>query len=131
MRHAESRIQSMCVAWFRLQYRSYAPLYFAVPNGVATSATQARILKGEGLLAGVADTLLLVPSQGYHGLCIEFKKDTTVWKEGQAVRAKTYQRPEQKEWQKAVEAQGYRYEVVRSFEEFKDIITNYLAAFVI
>jgi hypothetical protein len=38
------------------------------------------------------------------------------------------QSDDQKTWQKLVEAQGYRYEVVRTEEEFKKLINEYLNA---
>lgn len=116
----EHDIQRSVVTWFWLQYRSLAPLFFAVPNGQRRSRYEQMEKKAEGMVAGVADMLLLVARQGYHGLCIEFKHDKT------ASAARTYQTPEQKAWQHAVEAQGYRYEVVRSFDEGKRIIEEYL-----
>ena len=125
MRHAESDIQQTCVAWFRRQYPAYAKLLFAVPNGGARSAVEASIMSGEGVLAGVADVLLLVPSRKYHGLCMEFKRQAIRYVDGKRHVLKTYQSPAQKEWQKAVEAVGYRYAVVRSLEEFIILINNY------
>ena len=32
-----------------------------------------------------------------------------------------------KAWQAAVEKQGYKYAVVRTFEEFRDLVTGYLS----
>lgn len=126
MRHVESHLQQASVNYFRLRYPQYRYNYFSVPNGVATSASQGRILKAEGMVAGVADTLLLVPRQGYHALCIEFKQDTITYKAGKAHKVRTYQSPEQREFQAAVEAQGYRYEVVRTLEEFISLVGSYL-----
>ena len=120
MNSIEHNIQRSVVTWFRLQYRGLAPLFFAVPNGQRRSRYERMEKKAEGMVAGVADMLLLVARQGYHGLCIEFKHDKT------ATSCRTYQTPEQKAWQEAVEAQGYRYEVVRSFDEFKTLIDEYL-----
>lgn len=37
------------------------------------------------------------------------------------------QSPYQREWQKLVEEQGYRYVVVRSEEDFRALLTEYLA----
>lgn len=126
MRHAESRIQSTCVSWFKLCYREYAKLFFSIPNGVCTSATQGRILKAEGMLAGVADTFLALPRDSFAGMFIEFKQAVTTWKGGKPTTTKTYQRAEQKEFQAAVEAVGYRYEIVRTFDEFKALIDEYI-----
>lgn len=125
MRHAESQIQQACVFWFRRQYPKLALNLFAVPNGGSRSAVEAQIMKGEGVTAGVADVLLLVPSGRYHGLCIEFKRQAYKAVDGKLKLAKTYQRSDQKIWQAAVESVGYKYVVVRSLEEFIKLINNY------
>lgn len=114
MNHAESNIQRWCVFWFRRQYAHLARLLFAVPNGGRRDAVTGKILKAEGVVPGVSDLILLVPAGGYHGLCIEMKT------------AKGRQQPTQKEWQQEVEAQGYRYEVCRSVEQFMDVVRDYL-----
>lgn len=116
MRHIESKIQQTCVLWFRYQWREYTPLLWAVPNGARTSVTQARILKAEGMRAGVADLVLSVPAKGYHGLFIEMKTP-------QGRQSDT-----QKAFQKAVETQGYKYIIVRSFDCFKGEINDYLSS---
>ena len=126
MRHAESDIQQTSVAWFRWQYPKYSKLLFAVPNGGARSTVEARIMSGEGVLAGVADVLLLVPSRKYHGLCMEFKRQAIRYVDGKRHVLKTYQSLAQKDWQAAVESVGYKYVVVRSLEEFIKLIDSYL-----
>ena len=113
-RHIESEIQQACVKWFRLQYPKHKLNLFAVGNGGARSRTEAAIMNGEGVTAGVADLLLLVPNDTHHGLAIEMKTMTG------------RQQPSQKEWQQAVEEKGYRYEIVRSFDQFKDLIEEYI-----
>ena len=80
----------------------------------------------EGLTKGVADTLLLVARGGWHGLAIEFKTEEILYKGGRKTTTRTYQRPEQKEGQELVEAQGWRYEVIRTFEEYESLIKDYL-----
>ena len=127
LRHAESEIQQVCVFWFRHQYPQYALNLFAVPNGGGRSALEAAIMKGEGVTAGVADVLLLVPSGEYHGLCIEFKKKAYKYVGEKVKLVVTNQSAPQKEWQKAVEPVGYKYVVVRSLQEFIELINNYLA----
>lgn len=114
MRHDESRIQQSCVWWFRHQYAPLSRLLFAVPNGGRRDAVTGAILKAEGVVAGVADLILLFPSSGYHGLCIEMKT-----RRGQ-------QRDTQKEWQAAVEKAGYKYIVCRSLEQFMGEVRSYL-----
>ena len=115
MKHTESKTQSACVRWFRLQYPEYTKLLISVPNGVATTATQGRILKHEGMVAGASDLLLLLPNKSHPYLCIELKTD------------KGRQSDAQKAWQTAVQEHAFaRYAIVRSVEEFIELITDYL-----
>ncbi len=114
MRHEESRLQQACVKWFRLQYPQHARLLFAVPNGGARSHLTGAVLKAEGVVAGVADLILFAPRGGFHALCIEMKTETG------------RQSAVQREWQRAVEAQGYKYALCRSFDEFYELIENYI-----
>lgn len=114
MRHNESQIQCALVRYFAYAYPQYRGLLFAVPNGGYRTATTARIMKAEGVVSGVADLLLLVPNATHHALAIEMKTD------------KGRQSDAQKAWQQAVEAQGYRYEIVRSLTEGIDLIDDYL-----
>lgn len=110
----EHRIQCACVRWFRFQHPSLAQCLFAVPNGGRRDRVTGAKLKAEGVIPGVADLLLLVQRGPFGGLCIEMKTH------------KGYQSPEQKQWQKIVEGQGYRYAVCRSLDDFIRIITDYL-----
>ena len=115
MNHPESVLQKDCVAWFRLQYHSLLRLLFAVPNGGRRNAREAAIMKAEGVMPGVADMILLVPSGDFHALCIEFKT------------GKGRQTELQKQWQQDAERYGNRYVVCRSFDEFREQIKNYLS----
>ena len=99
--HVESDLQIRCVKWFAYQYQHLRPLLFAVPNGGRRDARTGAILKAEGVHAGVSDLLLLCPSR-------------------------SYQRPSQKEWQEAVEEQGYKYIVCRTLDDFIKDINDYL-----
>lgn len=113
----EGRIQSSCVAWFWNTYPQYRELYFCVPNENAredSNASTGAIRRSMGVVKGVSDTILFLARGKYHALCVEFKTDTG------------RQSPAQVDWQSKVEAQGYRYEVVRSLEEFKELIKEYL-----
>lgn len=117
-RHEESKLQQACVQWFRIQYTQLARNLFAVGNGGAREAREAKIMKGEGVTAGVADLLLLAPSASgeFHGLCIEMKTTAKGSRQSDA----------QKEWQQAVEKTGYKYVVCRTFEEFQEAVTSYI-----
>lgn len=114
MRHNESEMQRACVRWFRYIYPQHALMLIGIPNGVRTTERQVAILKAEGMLAGVADLLLLLPAMGYTMLAIEMKTD------------KGRQSPRQQAWQQEAERHGIRYEVVRSFDEFNYLIEPYM-----
>lgn len=113
----EGRIQAECFAWFWNEYPQYRKTLFHVPNENDRSDSniiQGAIRKSLGVVSGVADLLFLVARGGFHGLCIEMKDE------------KGRQKPAQAEWQAIVEAQGYKYVVCRSLEQFKIIIQEYL-----
>lgn len=114
MRHIESQIQKQCFTWFRLQFPELALLMFAVPNGGYRRQTEARIMKAEGVTAGVADVLFLYPNETYHGLCIEFKT------------AKGRQQQSQRDFQQTVERFGYKYVIVRSLDDFMQVVKSYI-----
>ncbi|MFI3322593.1 MAG: VRR-NUC domain-containing protein [Rikenellaceae bacterium] len=114
MRHIESKLQQICVRWFRLQYPKLSGVFFAVPNGGYRNKIEGGILKAEGVLAGVSDLILLTPSSLYHGLCIEMKQ------------GKGTQQESQKIFQSNIEANGYKYVICRNVEEFINEIRIYL-----
>ena len=115
-RHQESTLQRTCVAWFRAQYPEHALMLFAVPNGGGRSRIEGAIMKGEGVTAGVADLILLEARGGYGSLCIEMKTRDKASK----------QRPSQKAWQEAAEKAGNKYAVIRTFEAFRELVTDYM-----
>lgn len=115
MRQEEHRIQCAIVKWFYYAYPAYrGGCLFAVPNGGHRNIQTARSLKAEGVTSGVSDLLLLVPKREYHGLCVEVK--TPVGR----------QSDNQKNWQRIIEAQGYKYCIVRSLDEFAELVRWYL-----
>ena len=114
-KHEEGDIQKGCVEWFRFQYPKIAKLLFAVPNGAKRTKIQGKNLKREGMVAGVADLILLIPSKGHNSLCLEMKNG----KKGR-------QQQNQKEWQEVAEKYGNKYVVLRSFDEFRNEINDYL-----
>lgn len=114
-RHEEHNLQTACVNWFRWQYPTFSKMLIAVPNGGRRDAITGAMLKAEGVLAGVADLILLIPNRRYHSLLIELKT-----KSGTQSKA-------QKEWQQEVERLGYsKYILVRSIDEFINEINDYL-----
>lgn len=114
MKHVESQIQRNCVKWFRLVYPKLSRLLFAVPNGGKRGIREAAIMKAEGVVAGVADLLLLVPKGEHHALGIEMKT------------SKGKQNENQKLWQEDFEKAGGKYVVCRCFDEFRSAVETYL-----
>lgn len=111
----EHRIQCACVRWFRLQYPQLNGRLFAVPNGGRRDVTTAAKLKAEGVVAGVADLILLKSNHDYGALLVEMKT------------LKGRQRDSQKQWQNLVCADGeYKYVVCHSFDDFKREVDDYL-----
>ena len=115
MRHEESNLQKHCFRWFNYQYPEYQKLLFAIPNGARRNHIQGKLLKDEGMVAGVSDLILLIGSQGYNCLCIEMKNGN-----------KGRQSLSQKEWQKQVEKHNNKYVVIRNIDEFIDVVVNYI-----
>lgn len=113
-RNEEHRLQSACVRWYRLQYPKMKHNLFSVPNGGKRDAVTGAKLKEEGALAGVADLILLKSNRFYGALLIEMKTKTG------------HQSDTQKQWEEKITADGYKYIVVRSLEDFQREVNKYL-----
>lgn len=113
-KYEEHQKQKSMVDWFRLKYPSMRHNLFAVPNGGRRDASSGRRLKEEGVLPGVADLILLKSNRFYGALLIEVKTD------------KGKQSEYQKGWEEKITADGFKYVVVRSLDEFITVVENYL-----
>lgn len=115
MRQEEHRIQCAIFKWFYYAYPQYrGGLFFAIPNGGHRNIQTAARLKAEGVTAGVSDLMLLISRHGYHALCVEVK--TMVGRQSE----------NQRSWQAKVESQGFKYAIVRSLDDFADLMLWYL-----
>ena len=110
----EHQIQTQCVRWFNWSYPKLRLCLFSVPNGFwVRGATRLNLqiamnyLKDEGLQTGVPDLMLMYNGKA-HG--IELKTDTGTVSD------------KQKQVHKAWKDQGIEVYIVRSFEEFKELI---------
>ena len=115
MKDVEHQHQAALVEWFRLQYPKLRPYLFAIPNGGARHIAVASKLKSEGVLAGVADLMLAVPKNGFHGMFIEMK----------APKGKLSEH--QKQWMGEICLMGYRSIVCFGVDGAKQEIKNYLS----
>lgn len=110
----EHKIQVSMVNWFRLKYPLMRHNLFSVPNGGRRDAVTGAKLKAEGVLPGVSDLILLKSNRFYGALLIETKTKKGV------------QRESQKEWEAKITADGYKYVVCRSLDDFIKVVTDYL-----
>ena len=111
--YKEQNLQIRCVRWFRISHPAFACLIYHPKNEEAGGRVRAAIAKAEGVQAGVADLILQVPSQDHHALAIEMKTKTG------------RQSPAQKIFQRYFEAAGGKYVIIRSFEDFQIVVTEY------
>ena len=112
--HHEDSLQKACVAWFDHTHKGLSPYLHHSPNGGFRWRDEAAKFKAMGVRAGFPDLVLLIPRHGHPFLAIELKY------------GRNGQSPRQKAYQKALEAIGARYVVVRSLEEFRRVIEEYL-----
>lgn len=102
----EFKLQAQCFRYHWNERPHERGRLFTVNNN-SGGKFQGAIMKAMGVVAGVADMMYLSDA----GLiALEFKTPTG------------RQSPAQKEWQAVIEAAGYRYVIIRTFEEFKQTL---------
>jgi hypothetical protein len=104
---SEVQIQSACYQWLWNTYPTTRRCFFHVPNGGTRNRIEANQLKASGVVAGIPDCVLVWKGSAYG---FEFKTAT-----GQLS-------PAQKEVHYAWKGQGVQVEVIRSFEQFREVI---------
>lgn len=107
MKHLESKFQIACVKWFRYSYPN--AIIFSIPNGGSRNAREGKILKAEGVMAGVADLQIISQDKMFF---IEMKT------------AKGRQNANQKAFEEKVNKLGFKYFICRSFDDFQNIVTH-------
>lgn len=111
----EHLIQCECVRVFRLKYPQFRHNLFAVPNGSRRDKITGAKLKAEGVLAGVSDLIFLKSNRYYGALLIEMKKP-----DGK-------QQETQKNWERKITKDGFKYVVCHSTSEFINEIEDYIS----
>jgi len=104
----EERLQANCVFWLWNTYPETRGLFVLVNNNPLNAIDGAR-KKALGLISGVSDTVFFWKGRTYF---IEFKNE------------KGKQSPAQVEFQQKVEHQGFKYNVIRTEEEFRFWMEN-------
>ena len=112
LKHEEDTLQTAIVNWFALQYPEFTGMLFAVPNGGRRDAREGARLKQQGVTAGVADLILLVPRP--HILLLEIKV-----KGGKLSDA-------QKSWLAKAAGQGHATAVAYDFHAARAAIVNHI-----
>lgn len=120
--YTESKIQHICVCWFRNTFPQVADLLFAIPNGGYRTPKTGAQMQYEGAVSGVSDLILLFPSGGKASLCIEMKVPK---RKGSSAGT---QSQKQKAWQALVERYNNVYVVCHGLIEFIKAVCNYLKA---
>lgn len=127
-RNLESEMQRALIVWWREACKGFGvpeQLLFSIPNGGGGGKLRGHWLKLEGLRAGVPDLMLAVanpsrwppfvnPHVRYNGLFLELKTATGSPSTDQEI------------YHGVLRASGYRVEVVRTLEDAKTAITDYL-----
>jgi len=115
MNYQESRLQQACVTWFRYQYPHMAFLLWHPKNeGNGDQVAGARA-KAEGVVPGVPDLILAIPSVCHCMLCVEMKTP------------KGRQSESQRKYQAYAETATAEYHVVRDINTFQDVVMQYLS----
>lgn len=118
--YSESKIQHICVCWFRATFPKVGNLLFAVPNGGWRGVKSGAMMVYEGQVKGVADLILLFPCGGKASLCVEMKvpkrKGSSAGKQSE----------HQHSWQSLVESHGSVYVVCHGIIEFVTAVCTYL-----
>ena len=114
--HEEDRLQITCRVWFDHQHKDLSILLHHSPNEglLVKRASDGAKRKAMGVRAGFPDFIFLKSNRFYPYLAIELKTQ------------KGKQSEHQIAYQKAIEANGGKYVVVRSLEEFMSEINEYL-----
>jgi len=115
---AENKIQAEIVQWYTnnycLKHHNNRALIFSVPNELGKeNAIQTLQAKATGLLSGVSDLVVITPKSKV--LFVELK--TEIGKQSQS----------QKEFETRVSLLGFQYHIIRSLEQFQNLIKNELS----
>lgn len=102
----ESRIQQDCMIWYRNNHLNTNNIFASIPNEGKNAIEQMR-KKATGMYAGFSDTIVI-----HFGkiVFIEFKDE------------KGRQSDKQKDFESKILANGFKYHICRSLEEFINII---------
>lgn len=108
MELSEDRIQQEIFTSHWNDYPEERKLLFMVHNNPKNKIDGAR-LKSKGLVSGVSDLVYLSPRE-VKSYYLEVKTESGNQSESQ------------KEWEKLITSLGYSYHIIRSYDEFKEVV---------
>lgn len=110
----ENELQQKIFMYFNnnycLKHHNPRSIIFSVPNGGFRNVIEAKKMKLTGTLSGVSDLILILPNGKL--LFLELKIEKGV------------QSASQKEFEQRVNLLGFEYHIIRSIEQFKELINN-------
>lgn len=110
----EDQLQQQIFTWYNNNYclKNQSPrhIIFSVPNGGSRNVVEAKKMKATGLLSGVSDLIIVHPDKTFF---IELKTEKGIQSENQ------------KEFEARVKNLNHEYYLIRSLEEFKQLINNF------
>jgi hypothetical protein len=113
MDKSEDRILSDFHLWMWENEPDLRRLCFHPNNEANLGPLVGAMNKAKGVVAGVADYIMLVPNQTSHGLCIEFKRPGET------------QSDKQIDFEMKVVGQGFKYEIAFTTEQAIEIWNQY------
>ncbi len=112
---SEFTVQSSYFDWLEWERPIARQYCFAIPNGGSRHPAEAINLKRQGVTRDIPDVFHSIPSNGYHGLYIEFKRvDKRKLSDGQEKKFKLFTEI------------GYRCELCATLEEAKHVFDEYI-----
>ncbi len=115
----EDNIQASIVKWFTnnycLKFHNPQCCIFAVPNGGKRNKIEAMKMISTGTLAGVSDLIVIIPNKV---IFVEIKTK------------KGIQSDKQKEFENTVSKLGFKYKIIRSLNDFIDLINKNETTFI-
>ena len=104
----EDQLQQQIIIWFKNEYQMHGKgLIFSVPNGGTRNMLEAKKLKQTGAMAGVSDLIVLLNEKC---LFVELKIGYNSQQDNQI------------EFERLVNNLGYEYHIIKSLEQFKNIL---------
>lgn len=108
----EAKLQRDLITVFRRSFPKYAYVFFAIENKRKTE--RGYLLKAQGIISGVADLCLALPTKDYGALYIELKY------------GKNKQTETQINWEAEIKKHGNNYAVCYTLNEAIDIIIEHI-----